>query len=485
MKKILILIVGIVGLGIVGLFVAATAVMFVLKACPPKGPWPTPPWCASAPVKEEFKDVEFKDVLVVPTDLDKIAYPDFYRQAKPTNITVGDPYCFIEAPETIYPSTYLGTYPLPQIKGAPLQPEIKRVVGFNDVWTSHLTGNPNNNDCISFKNIIYSLIGKGPMFESYEKTLSRAKMLGGDTIAITNYILFSNFKTASVENERPLIDDTTLRKIVKTAKSQGVDVLLYLNLGKGLDRVNDPVGDIPNDEWLATLIDNYSVFLLNQAKIAEETGIKGIMLNHFDYNPSIKGHETAYQNKMLELTEKVRSVYSGQLILLIDPFYEADLAKISGVLSAVDGYIFTSSGGVPAGADDKTVSVGNLKRFILENLKGRGDDFGKYNKPFYIRILIQSHSADGFQEPYCIQRGADPCYLLPDFSVQAIAYEAMMEAINEAHGKFLNVEAVDAYGYSFTDVLLPQVWLPQISHSVRNKPAESVVFEWFKRLVAQ
>src|SRR3989344_5716095 len=30
---------------IVGLFVVATAVMFVLKACPPQGPWPMPPWC--------------------------------------------------------------------------------------------------------------------------------------------------------------------------------------------------------------------------------------------------------------------------------------------------------------------------------------------------------------------------------------------------------------------------------------------------------
>ncbi len=29
----------------VGLFVVATAVMFVFKACPPQGPWPTPPWC--------------------------------------------------------------------------------------------------------------------------------------------------------------------------------------------------------------------------------------------------------------------------------------------------------------------------------------------------------------------------------------------------------------------------------------------------------
>ena len=30
---------------VVGLFVAATAVMFVFKACPPQGPWPSLPWC--------------------------------------------------------------------------------------------------------------------------------------------------------------------------------------------------------------------------------------------------------------------------------------------------------------------------------------------------------------------------------------------------------------------------------------------------------
>ena len=469
---------------IVGLFVAATAAIFVFQWCPPQGPWPNPPWCgtASAPAKEEFKDV-----LVVPTDQSRITYPDFYRQAKPTNIIISNPYCLIEAPETIYPATYLGVYPLPQIKGAPLQLEIKRVVALQDTWISHPLSNPNINNCLSFKNAIFSLIKKSPMFESYKKTLPRAKMLGGDTIAITNYILFSNFKTASVENEKPIINNETLRKIVKTAKSQEFDVLLYLNLGPGIDQVNDPVGDIPNDEWLATLIDNYAVFLLNQAKIAEETGIKGIMLNHFDYNPSIKGHETAYQNKMLELIKKARSIYSGQLILLIDPLWDADLAKISGVLSDVDAYIYTPQTNVLAGVGDKTVSVDNLKRLYLENFKQIGADFGKYNKPFYFRILIQSYKdflVDGFQETYCTQKGADLCYqtkLKPDFSVQAIAYEAMMEAIKEAHIKFLNVAAVDTYGYSFTDVLLPQVSLPQISHSIRNKPAESIIKEWFKR----
>ena len=37
-------------IGVVGLFVAATAVMFVFKTCPPQGPWPTPPWCIQQPI---------------------------------------------------------------------------------------------------------------------------------------------------------------------------------------------------------------------------------------------------------------------------------------------------------------------------------------------------------------------------------------------------------------------------------------------------
>lgn len=40
MKTFLILIAG-----IIGLFIAATAVMFIFQWCPPQGPWSTPPWC--------------------------------------------------------------------------------------------------------------------------------------------------------------------------------------------------------------------------------------------------------------------------------------------------------------------------------------------------------------------------------------------------------------------------------------------------------
>ncbi len=31
------------------LLVAAVGAMFFLDICPPRGPWPSPPWCASTP----------------------------------------------------------------------------------------------------------------------------------------------------------------------------------------------------------------------------------------------------------------------------------------------------------------------------------------------------------------------------------------------------------------------------------------------------
>ena len=58
MKKFLILIIS-----AISLFVAATAVMFVFKACPPQGPWPVPPWCKSGELKKigDFKrDITIK-----------------------------------------------------------------------------------------------------------------------------------------------------------------------------------------------------------------------------------------------------------------------------------------------------------------------------------------------------------------------------------------------------------------------------------------
>ncbi|MDO8623324.1 MAG: hypothetical protein Q7R52_03685 [archaeon] len=469
--KILLIILGIIIL--IPIIVVVLTVTFHL--CPPtKGPWPTPPWCVEQGndvIKSSQEKLNLSNAVVVPTDLTKIDYPKFYESYISENTIITNPYCTIESETIAYPISYLGNLPFPKINGAPLSSDIDRAVGIKDFW---VLDDPNINSCPD----------KKKMFEAYEKTLKRVKAINAQQIHITNYISFLDFKNATLDYNSIAISDAELRNIIETAKKENLEVILYLNVAPG----NQKVSDIPDSVWLSKFIDNYEPFLLNQAKIAQETGIKGIMMNHLDYQPSIKGYEEVYQKKMLTLLEKVRKVYSGKIILLIEPLSGANLNELDTFLSKVDAYIFTPQTNILKYSSDKSVTLENLKNLYSKELKEKGQLFSKYNKPFYLRILIQSEKnflIDGWNEDaFCIKKGENSCYqkeLNPDFSMQAIAYEALLESIKEVHNKDIKIEAVDTYGYWFTDVMLPKNSQPQIAQSIRNKPAESIVKEWYKR----
>ncbi len=536
-----------VSLATIVLCIAGVAVMFATKLCPPAGPWPMPPWCAGSqpifesiatstipafsPFYDQFgclpKDcsmipdeegrkfcteyqagnyawgncsdyyaneackklcesekkeivpvtekITLNDAIIVPSDISKINYPDFYNNSTTTTETVENPYCAITKEEIAYPVAFLGTNDFPKISGAPLPPEIIRTVGIKDVWITE----PNNNNCRYSVPFI-------PMREAYEKTLTRVNSLGADSIAITNYIHFVNFQKAELQPpSEAAVSEDDMRFIANLANERNLGVILYLNLAPGKETVS---WEIPNKEWLVTLIHNWEPFVLNQAQIAEETGIDALMINHFDYQPGVKGFEETYQNEMLSVLQKVRQIYSGKVLLMIDPLMGSDLGKYTLLLDGMDGYIYTPITAILNNESNKTLSVGNLKNLYLENLRQIGNNLKKFKKPLYLRILIQSEIdflEKGWNEDmFCIKKEDDPCYqkkLQADFSIQAIAYEAMMEAIKQFHNQYYPVGAVDTYGYWFTDVILSDVSQPQIAQSVRNKPAESIVYEWFKR----
>lgn len=470
--KILLIILGIIVL----ISVIIVVLSFTFKLCPPmEGPWPTPPWCmeqGNSIIKISQETLSLINAIVVPTDLAKVDYPKFYESYIPKDTIVTNPYCTIESETIAYPAFYFGDLSFPKINGAPLPLEIDRAVGIKDIWVQD---DPNINNCPD----------KKKMFEAYEKTLKRVKSINAQEIHITNYISFLDFKDATLDYNSMAISDTELHNIFETAKKENLDVILYLNVAPG----NQKVSDILDSVWLSKFIDNYEPFLLNQAKIAQETGIKGIMINHFDYQPSIKGYEEVYQEKMLALLEKVRKVYSGKIIFLIDPLSGADLSKLDTFLNKIDAYLFTPQTNPLKYSSDKSVTLENLKNLYSKELKEKGQLFNKYNKPFYLRILIQSEKnflIEGWNEDaFCIERGENPCYqkdLRPDFLMQAIAYEALLESIKEVHNnKDMKIEAVDTYGYWFTDVMLPKNSQPQIAQSIRNKPAESIVKEWYRK----
>lgn len=73
----------------------------------------------------------------------------------------------------------------------------------------------------------------------------------------------------------------------------------------------------------------------------------------------------------------------------------------------------------------------------------------------------------------CIQRSTPT-----DFSLQAILHQAALEAIAQQNS--VNVSAV-LVEYWLTDRVTPGSTFPNLAVSIRNKPAEAVVRQWFQR----
>lgn len=470
--------------------------MFFTKACPPPGPWPLPPWCSEnhriyqppihpppihltptqVPLPNGLSTPMVENALVISTDITQIEYPEFYRHPILSTVDVLNPYCALEKNEVAYPVEYLGEYEFPEIHGAPLPSDLSRMVGLKDVWIAE----PNNNRCdvaTPYEKMRKALVS----------TLPRIRATGADGVSFTNYLSFVDFYQPELQSPaQAAVSPDDLRYVAHQVESAGLEMTLYLNLAPGDVQVS---WEIPGNEWLANLINQWNPFVIEQAKIAEETGIDVIMLNHFDYQPGISGYEEIFETEMLDLLEKTRAVYSGQIYLMIDPIWGTDLQKLQKLLNQVDGYIYTPPANALGDRKDKSVTVSNLKTAYSENLKALAHDFGRFNKPFILRILIQSERdflEKGWNEDmFCIAKAGTPCYqasLKADFSVQAIAYEAMLESVAEIQrAGQLKIGGVDAYGYWYTDVILPRNSQPQISQSVRNKPAESILYQWFMR----
>jgi hypothetical protein len=98
-------------------------------------------------------------------------------------------------------------------------------------------------------------------------------------------------------------------------------------------------------------------------------------------------------------------------------------------------------------------------------------------------IQVSSHRtffSKGWIEDCCIT----PSYTgaVTDFSVQAIGVEGMLEMIADKtrNGGVLS-DSVNINSYWWTDTLTPHDSLPNISSSIRNKPAESIVYQWWKK----
>ena len=416
------------------------------------------------------KGTTFKDVMTVPSDVTKIPYPEFYQKRPSFTFKVADPYCALTSKVIAYPSSYLGAFPMPPINGAPLPPGILRGVALRDYWGGGgWLNNPSlNNECT------------GSMYTAFIESLKRFKKLGADHVIMYQTAIMEDVNAAELRflAKDMWISDTDLAWIAAQARAAGLKLHEYICIGT--DAKHQPLPQNPSPEWAAKFFDAWTKFIVGRAVVAQRNGIEAITLDWSAYYLDLTSMNSLYVSKMTELARRVRRVFSGKTI--VGTAYTPSDA--SSLLKNIDWVCKGIFYGISS-EENSQLSVSVVKKRTQEIIGWAAASLGADAPPMvwglapgsYRNYLLGGWLEDAFCVPSpddCSQRK-----VRTDFSVQAITYEAALEAIAEQ--ALLKTASVEAFGYWYTDVIRPKDSFPNLSFSFRNKPAESIVYEWFKR----
>jgi len=411
----------------------------------------------------------FNGMMTVPSDFTKIPYPEFYQRAPSFSYTVPDPYCAIATGVVAYPASYLGAFPLPAIQGGPLPVAVSRGAAVKDYWNFGRTNPSTNAGC------------SGDIHAAFINTLQRLRNLGADHVDIFQDAYLVDVNAASLEfdlTRRIEISDAELAWIVGAAKAAGLEVHEYMQID-GADVNYVPLPTPPTRDWASAYLDAYTRFIVGRAAVAQSDGIQAFQLDWgaywFDWTP----YRDLFIPKMTAAAQQVRAVFSGKIL------YGAEAPWISNdpdLMNSIDWFIGDIFGIQFTAADNENITVPQLREKYLAFITGLGNVLGPTKRPVVWHIYAQSHRdfllngwvEDGFCVSGCAQNA-----VRTDFSVQAIAYEAMLEAVSTQTA--FTTAGVTAGSYWYVDVMLPAQSFPNISQSWRNKPAESILYRWFAR----
>ena len=412
----------------------------------------------------------FDGMMTVPTDFTKIPYPDFYQRAPSFSYMVPDPYCAIATGVVAYPASYLGAFPLPAIQGAPLPAALSRGAAVKDYWHYGLTDPSTNAGC------------SGDLHAAFLNTLQRLRKLGADHVDIYEAAYLVDVTATTLDfdlTSRIEISDAELAWIVGVAKAAGLEVHEYMQVG-GEDLNHVPLPTPPTSAWASAYLDGYTRFIVNRAALAQRDGIQAFQLDWdggywFDWTPL----RDLFIAKMTAAAQQVRGVYSGKILYGdVAPWISND----PDLMNSIDWFIGNIFGIQFSPADNANITVPQLRQKYLDLITGLSNVLGATKRPVIWQLFAQSHRdyllngwvEDGFCVSGCAQNA-----VRTDFSVQAIAYEAMLEAVS-TQTAFTTV-GVTATASWYVDVILPAQSFPNISQSWRNKPAESILYRWFAR----
>lgn len=402
----------------------------------------------------------------------------------PSMLSQATPSCVLKATPSSYPNEYLGSHLIP----APTQKfdtNIMRGVGLKDY-------HPYDTSC--------GTLSHGARLR-YQETLDRLKANGVDTVEIYQYGPVDNFNSTTwVANESKWqIPKSDLLWFFQEAHNKNLKVTLVWQLWTKDDKGNAINTTNPSLAEITKVLNGWNDIMVSMAKISNEGKVDNLLIQWSAfYFPSLTQYPEFSTLAFLKIIENVRSIYSGKLFMGTPRFFD------KRIIQKVDAIVVPLAPSNWSYIDDTNISVNLVKQRILDTMTGYYLDFSLYSgmDPKDIPIIwdfnVQSRDkalSDGWVEDgFCIKEGGDGAPVrwgnpecakqmnyVTDFSIQAIFIEGSFQAIKEQ--TYFKTYGVNfSTGYWHTDMLTagPEGF-PNISQSIRGKPAEKIVKYWYTK----
>jgi len=408
--------------------------------------------------------------IKISTNITQNVYPSAYTttQLLPTV----DDTCALGGDTVQYPASYMGNLALPKFSGASLN-TVPLAMSLKDNWNDAPINNPNLNIGCTTTNR-----------SGFLQTLVRIKKLNASKIYIPQYVCIQDVNNPDLDFASTgfvSIPDADLVWMGQQAAAIGIKSQLLMQICTH-DSRGYLLSNFVSPNWILRFFTGYSKFMLSQAKLIQSAGFDAISLDWTDWQPSAwDNFQQIRETNLLALSSNIRSVFNGKQYLIQT---NNTITATPKLLDAVDFIqLQLIAGPIPTAAEELTMSVDMLKPrysgfipYILKIINS--------TKPVSWLIMIESvnnpysnhHTASDAGCP----GGNAPCAnsnYTADFGRQAIGIEAALEAINEQTS--VKTDSV-AIPYWLADNITQHDSYPNFSPSIRNKPAESIVYQWFR-----
>lgn len=382
------------------------------------------------------------------------------------------------------PNTYQGIFEIPQATGK-LPSHVTRSMDLKDLdaWWSKAASSGCNDKEAYIRNV-------------YVEDLNRMSQLGVQQIWIFNYGPWDDFSKSiwSIAPSDYAIPQNVVDFIVQEASKRGIKVLLSWQMNTS-DKVSGwnslETGEAMSKDTLLKIMASYKKHILEQAQHANTIGLYGLAADLGAFNPQVMRtnpeFREIYISAISDVIDEIKKVFDGKIHYgqydsIID---ERIISKIDEMINVVwlGSELPKEQISVSAFRDSVSNAISWFKQRYDSALGGNYADL-PITWTIYGQSTIDFYTQNGYlEDSFCFT----PCAqnsVTTDFSIQAVAIEGALEAI--ASQSHFRTGSVSLTNYWHTDDLNPtpvtgNTAFPNISSSIRNKPAEGIVKSWYSK----